>query len=146
MKQSPFEKLKVPWLAEIASAFDGTQKVCYSVYNRLKLILSAAWLIQAVSSHPLFLKLILILFSHLCEGLSSRLLSAFFSYLNSGCILFFCACHMSYSSHHPSFDLPNYIWGEVQIMKLLNVQFSLVSCDFLLLRPWYLVHPLFCYS
>jgi hypothetical protein len=39
--------------------------------------------------------------------------------------------HMPQSSHYPWFNLPNYIWGWVQIMSLLTVQLPPFSCYFI---------------
>jgi hypothetical protein len=44
------------------------------------------------------------------------------------------ACNMSSRLHSPWFDLPNYILGWVQIMKLLIVQLPPFSCYFIPLR------------
>jgi hypothetical protein len=46
-------------------------------------------------------------------------------------------CCMHRSSHPPWCDHPNNIWWSVQVMKLLNMQSSLVSCHFLPLRSKY---------
>jgi hypothetical protein len=44
---------------------------------------------------------------------------------------------MSRSPHSPWFDLHNNIWGGVQIMTLLIVQFPPFSCYFIPPRPKY---------
>jgi hypothetical protein len=50
------------------------------------------------------------------------------------------AFHTPRPPHSASFDLPNDIWGWVQIMKLLTVQLPTFSCYFIPLRskysPW----------
>jgi hypothetical protein len=49
------------------------------------------------------------------------------------CILSSHACPMSCQPHSSWFGLPNNTWGWVQIMKLLTVQLSLLSCYFIYL-------------
>jgi hypothetical protein len=54
------------------------------------------------------------------------------------------ACHMPRPPHSPLFDLPNYIWRWVQIMKLPIVQVSPFSCHFVPLGSKYSsVRPVF---
>jgi hypothetical protein len=50
---------------------------------------------------------------------------------------------MLHPSHSPWFDLPNNIWGWVQNMKLLIVQFSPFSCYFIPLRSKFSLITLF---
>jgi hypothetical protein len=68
---------------------------------------------------PISLRSILISSSHLHLGLPSCLFPSGFP--TKSCALSFLshACHMSCPPHSPWFDLPNDIWGWVQIMKLL---------------------------
>jgi hypothetical protein len=51
--------------------------------------------------------------------------------------LLFDVCHMPRPPQWPWLDLPNDIWGWVQIMKLLNVQLPQFSCYFIPLRSKY---------
>jgi hypothetical protein len=47
------------------------------------------------------------------------------------------AYHMSSPPHSPWLDLPNNMWGGVQVMKLLTVQLLPFSCYFIPLRSQY---------
>ena len=49
-------------------------------------------------------------------------------------------CYMLRLSHSSQFDHPNDIWWGVQIIKLLNMLFSLLSCCFVPPRPKYSPH------
>lgn len=64
---------------------------------------------------------------------------------------FLIVCYMPSSSHPPSFDHPIISWWGAQIMNLIIMQFSTVSCYFLPLRPKYIaeyptLHTLSWYS
>jgi hypothetical protein len=82
----------------------------------------ATW-IQSVSSHLIYLRSILISFSHL---LLDQLLSSLVIFR----VKFICVSHMSHSwyrprpSHSPWFDHPNNIWWRTQILKFLIMSFS----------------------
>jgi len=79
----------------------------------------ARW-IQFKPSHHTSLRWTLQLSSHLCLGFPSSLFHSGFPIH-----LLINVCCMS---HGHRFDHPNYIWWTVQIIKLLTVQFSPVSC------------------
>jgi hypothetical protein len=102
--------------------------------------------LSSPTTHPISLTTILILSSHLRQGLCTGL-------RQSGLpakILH--ACYMPFPSHPPSYDHPNYILRRVRVMKLLIMQFSPASCHFIPLRSKYFVSTLFpntlslCYS
>ena len=87
--------------------------------------------------HPTSWRSILISTSHLSLGLPSGLFPRF-PHQNSTCN---CplpnTCYMPCPSHSSQFDHPNDIWWGVQIIKLLNMLFSPLSCYFIPPRPKY---------
>jgi hypothetical protein len=77
------------------------------------------------------------LFTHLSLGLpSSVFLLALppVSYMHSSSPHL---CYMPYPSHPPWLNHSNYVWWGVQVMKLLIVQFSLISRHLISLRSKY---------
>jgi hypothetical protein len=114
----------------------------------LHLTLSWVRSIQFIPSHPISLRNILILSTHLCSVLPSDSFLLTFSsifYMHSSPPH---SCYMSCPSHPPWLDPPNYIQKSVQVMELLNVQICPTSCHFLSLWSKYppqhpiLKHPL----
>jgi hypothetical protein len=89
---------------------------------------------QSNPYHPITLRSILILSTHLRLGLPSgcllltppRIIYMHFSSPRS--------CYMPCPSHPPWLDHSNYIWRRVQVMKFLIMQFSPTSCHFIPLR------------
>ena len=89
-----------------------------------------ARLMQPTPSHPISLKYILTLSSHLCISIQSFLL--FFNVFHHKpefIFLLSSAFHMSCPSQPPWFIHPNIWWG-VTIMKLPSMAYSLFSCYF----------------
>jgi hypothetical protein len=96
--------------------------------------LSLARCIHVTPSHPLSLRCILILSSHIQlgvlsslfpSGFTARILYAFVSH----------ACYMFHPSHPPWLDHSDNIWQSVQVMKLLIMQSSPAFCISSLLGP-----------
>jgi hypothetical protein len=105
------EKLPIVQPLKNFPAFYGTGK-CITVFTRV-LHLSLSWTrsIQSIPSHPISLRSIVILTTHLRLGLPSGLFPSGFT-TN---IL----CAFPCPSHPPWLNLSNYVWGGVQVMKLL---------------------------
>jgi hypothetical protein len=91
----------------------------------------ANW-IHSTLPQPISLRSILISSSHLCLGLPSGLLPSGFPTKTLYTFLSSHACHMSRPPHSPWLDLPNDIWGWVQIMKPLTVHLPPFSCYIIL--------------
>jgi hypothetical protein len=69
--------------------------------------------------------------THLRLGFPSGFLSFWLSRQYPICIpLPPCSCYMPCPSHPPSLDHSNYVWREVQVMKLRIMQFYPISCHF----------------
>jgi hypothetical protein len=86
--------------------------------------------------HPVSLRSILILPTHLRLGLPSSLFPSGFPTNILYAFLFssICYSYMPYLSHPLWLDHFNYVWRGVQVMKLFIMQFSLVSRHFISLR------------
>jgi hypothetical protein len=96
------------------------------VFTRtLQWTLSGTRSIQSVSTHPIFLRSILTLFTHLRRGLPSGLFHSNFS-INILHAFIFSSIHATSAAHLFFLDLDhsNYVWWEIQDMKLLIMQFS----------------------
>jgi hypothetical protein len=131
-----FEKPPVAQLLKNFQKFNGTQKFSTMFTRALHWFLSWARWILSIPPHPISLRFSLILSSHLCVGLRGCLF--WLSHQNGKCItLLPHSCYMPYSSHPPWLDHSNYTWRRVQVMKLLVMQFSPISCYFIPLQPKY---------
>jgi hypothetical protein len=53
------------------------------------------------------------------------------------------SCYMPRPYHPPWHDRSNYAWRGVQVMKLITVQFSPVSCHFISLQTYEYIHKHF---
>jgi hypothetical protein len=93
---------------------------------------SLSW-VQSTPSHPISLRSILILSSHLCLSLLHGLLPSDFS-TNILYAHLFHACYMPCPPHPPWLDNLNIWWSVLQVMKHPIIQSSPASCHFLLLR------------
>jgi hypothetical protein len=119
-----------------------TQGLSSILWNRrfITFHLSLSWgrSIQSIPCDPIFLRSILILFTHLRLGLPSGLFLLAFSpisYMHSSPHSYFMSC----PSHSPWLDHSNYTWRRVQVMK----QFSPTSCHFIPLWANILLSTLF---
>jgi hypothetical protein len=107
--------------------------IYYSVHKNPTLILTQnQWIQDTPFTH---LRSVLIWFSHQClDPLNGHLLSDFdFKWIYH----LLCACNMSHPSHIPWLSHPDNILRKVQILKLLIMQFSPVSCYSLTLGSKY---------
>jgi hypothetical protein len=121
-----FEKLLVPQLVKKFPVFVSTWR--FSAFSKAACHLSSSWAsqIQSTSSHPIALRSMLMLFTHLCLGLQSGLFPLHFPakpYM-----------HFSSSTHMPldlsissSFLWSSFLWKH-KIMKFPAMQLSPVSC------------------
>jgi hypothetical protein len=98
--------------------------------------------IKSIPSNPIYLRFILILFSHLCLGFPSGFFPSDFL-TNTLYALLSYACYMPYPYHHPWFHHPNFLWYELWIMVFLVMQFSPTRVTFSLLSPNVLLRTLF---
>jgi hypothetical protein len=96
-------------------AFYGTRRFITVFKRALHLSLSWARSIQSITSHPISLRSILILFTHLRLGLPSGLLHSGFQ------------TNILYWFESP--DHSNYTWRIIQVMKLFIMQFSRYTCQ-----------------
>jgi hypothetical protein len=90
----------------------------------LHLSLSWARSVQSISPHPISLRSILALSTHLRLSLPCGIFPSAFpqiSYMHSSSPH---SCYIPYPSHPPWLDRSNYTWRRVQVMKLLIMQFS----------------------
>jgi hypothetical protein len=107
--------------------------------------LSLARSLKSISPHPISLKSIFILPTHLHLGLPSGLLPCGFPtkpYMHSSPH----ACYMPCHSYRPWLGHSNYTWQRVQAVDLLIMQFSMRSCYFIHLQHPVLKHPQSCSS
>jgi hypothetical protein len=113
------EKSPIVQLLNKFPAFYGTQRFITVFTRALQWSLSWARSIQCIPSHPISLRSVLILSTHLRLGLSSGLFASGFptkmlySFLFSPFVL-----HVL-PIHPPWLDHSNYTWWRVQVMKLL---------------------------
>jgi hypothetical protein len=112
------DKTTVAQQVKKLSAFYGTRRFITVLTTARQWSLSWARCIHCTPSHPIFLRSIPILSSHLRLGLPSGLSLQVFQpkYWISQ---FSHVCYMLRQSHPPWFDHPNNIWWSVQVMKLL---------------------------
>jgi hypothetical protein len=104
--------------------------------------LSWARLIQSIPSHPISLRFILKVFTHLSLGLPSGLFHSSFP-INILHAFLPHSCYMPCPSHPPWLDHSNYTWRRVQVMKLI-MQFSPTSSHFISL--WFKYSPQHLFS
>jgi hypothetical protein len=111
--------------------------VHYHVHKGPPLVPTWVRSIQSIPPHPISVRSILILSSHLRLGLPSGSLSFWHSHQNRICIpLVPYACYMPCPSHPPCLDRSN-SWRRVYFMKLLIMQFFSTSYHFIPLRSKY---------
>jgi hypothetical protein len=138
-------KLSPSWEAANCAAtptFYGTRRFITVFTKALHWSLSWARSIQCIPSHPIFLRSILILFTHLSLGHHIGVFPSGFPTNILYAFLFPHSCYMPFPSHPPWFDNSNYTWRRVQAMKLLLMQFSPTSCHFIsLLSKYSPQHP-----
>jgi len=118
MEHCPF------WEANSHWAFYGTWRFIIMFTRTHYWTLSWITLIQSTTSHPVSLRSILIS-SHVHLGLPSGLFPSGLPTISPKQAI--CPC----PSYAPWLVHPNSIWWSVQVMKLHNIQFSLVSHHFL---------------
>jgi hypothetical protein len=127
-------------------AFYGTRRFITVFTRALHWSLSWARSIQSIPPHPTSLRSILILSTHLRLGLPSGLfpsgfpINIVYAFLLSPFVLYACP------SHPPWLDHSNYVWRGVQVMKLLNMQFSPISRHFISLRSKYSILHIFIFN
>jgi hypothetical protein len=110
-----FEKLLIVRPLKKFPAFYGTQRFITVFTRAIHWYLSWARSIQSIPSHPVSLRPILILFTHLRLGLPSGLFPSWFPPLPH-------SCYMPCPFHPPWLDHSNYTWRRVHVMKLLVMQ------------------------
>jgi hypothetical protein len=122
-----FEQLLVAQLVSFL-AFYGTQRFVTVFTRACQWSLFWARWIRSICSHPISLRSILILSSHLYLGFW-MVLPFRLSNQRTVCIShIYDACYMSHPSHPPWFDHPDNIWWSVKVIKLLIVQSFPSSC------------------
>ena len=90
--------------------------------------------------HPVSVGFILISTSHICLGFPRGIFPSGFAIKTMYAPLLFPVCAICLTHLIPLIDHPSDIWRGVQIMKLLIMQFPLVPCYLILVRPKYLPH------
>jgi hypothetical protein len=101
--------------------------------------MSLSWIrpIQSIPHHPISPRAILMLSTtHVLAFLVVTFLPAFpqITYMHSSSPL---SCYVPFPSHSPRFDHSNYAWRWVQVMKLLVLKYSPLSCDIFPVRSEY---------
>jgi hypothetical protein len=125
------EKLPIVQPLKNSPAFYGTRRFITVFTRALHWFISWAWSIQSVPSHPISLRSILILSTHLHLALPSGLFPLVFPQISYMQFVLY-VLPISTWLHHC-----NYTWRRVQVMKLLIMQFSPICCHFICLRAKY---------
>jgi hypothetical protein len=112
-------------------------KVHYRVHKSPSLVLSWAKSIQSIPPHPISLRDISILSTHLRLGLPTGLFPSGILAKILYAFLFPHSCYISRPSHPPRLDHSNHAWRRIQVMKLHIMQFSPASCHFIPFRKFY---------
>jgi hypothetical protein len=104
-------------------AFYGTWSLVTVFTRALHWSLSWARLIQSIQPHPVSLRSILILSTHLYLVLPSGFFVLAFSPISYMHSFSSHSCYISYPSHPPSRDHFNYTWRRLQVTELLIMEF-----------------------
>jgi hypothetical protein len=112
------EKLPIVQLLKNFPAFYGTRRFVSVLTRALHWSLSWARSIQSIPSHPISLRFILILFTHLLISLPSCLFPKGFPTYPIFIPVALHLCYMPCPSHPPWLHHYNCTWRRVQVMKL----------------------------
>jgi hypothetical protein len=115
-------------------------KVYYRVYKSFPHVPILSQIIQSIPHHSIFLRSILILSTHLCLGLLGGLLPSGYR-INILYAFLFLSIPAIFPTHLIPHGHSNYTWRRVQVMKLLTMQFSPLSCHFIPRSKYYPQHP-----